>query len=295
MANRNENGKPTIQMCSLPKRRRQRFFLICGSCNVVSIAENTPTKGKAGENNIHMEEEKSVIAVREDHNEDNCEQDDVEESFLDFVKEPKRAALQDVDKLQTVDRNDHGTGISQSTKKICRSSSYPDGYSNHAIGQTWTQQSQDDIYSAETSLQLHEVDKCKKSKEARTKQGKAASKRPNLTRQRIVGSIESSQSQGQLLDQPEVPHTTSLTENSPRSDKQASNMPEIKIDSAVTQPASVEDEKTAKGPATGRWKRVAAIKWKLNRVQGKKMERDVAVANEEYEMMMENLTMYGVL
>ena len=294
MANLNENGKPTIQMCSLPKSRRQRFFLICGSCNVVSIAENTPTKGKAGENSIHMEEEKSVISAREDQNEDKCQHDKEEESFLEFVQEPKRAALQDVDKLQTVDRNDHGTGISQSTK-ICRSSSYHDGNSNHAIGQTWTQRSQDDIASTETSLQLHEVDKCKKSKEARTKQGMAASKRPNLTRQRIVGSIESSQSQGQLLDQPEVPPTTSLTENSPRSDKRASNMPKIKIDGTVAQPASVEDEKTAKGLATGRWKRVAAIKWKLNRVQGKKMERDVAVANEEYEMMMENLTMYGVL
>ena len=263
---------------------------------MVSIAENTPTKGQAGENSIHMEEEKSVIAVREDHNEDNYEQDDVEESYLDFVKEPKRAALQDLDKLQkVVDRNDHGTGITQSTKKICRSSSFHDGNSNHAIGQTWTQQSQDHIASAETSLQLHEVDKCKKSKEARTKQGKAASKRPNLTRQRIVGSIENLQSQGQLLEQPEVPPTTSLTENSPRSDKQASNMPKIKLDSAVAQPASVEDEKTAKGLTTGRWKRVAAIKWKLNRVQGQKVERDAAVANEEYEMMMENLTMYGVL
>lgn len=373
----NENGKPKIQMCSLPKRKRQRYFLICGTCNVVSIAENAPIERKAaGENSLHMEEEeKRFMAVREGQNEEKCthrveyslgpkrsdlqDQDKLQgltkgkvdrngegideekhfiavreaqciqnhmENSLDISRDLRSADLQDQDKLQSLSkgnvvRNGEGMDRSGSTKKTCWRSSDDKYCSSDDVdeqsyaGQTWSKRVQNAFElnsssSTEAPLcngkraiedpQLHKVDAWNDSKEAPTyDQGNSAPKqRPSLTREQAIGSVESSQSQAQLLVENEAPTLTSLTEDSTTGGKQACNAPEIQINGAVAKPSWVEEDpaRATSGISSNRWKRLSALKFKVNRIQGKRVERrDTVVVSEEYEMMMANLKLYGVM
>ncbi|KAJ7363698.1 hypothetical protein OS493_009861 [Desmophyllum pertusum] len=360
----NENGKPKIQMCSLPKRKRQRYFLICGTCNVVSIAENAPIERKAAVKIVYIwKKKKSVfMAVREGQNEEKCthrveyslgpkrsdlqDQDklqgltkgkvdrngegiDEEKHFIavreaQYLKDLRSADLQDQDKLQSLSkgnvvRNGEGMDRSGSTKKTCwrGSSDDVDDQRNvdSCLEQAWSERQQsvfelNSFSSTEPPLcngkraiedpQLHQVDAWKDSKEAPTyDQGNSAPKqRPSLTREQAIGSVESSQSQAQLLVENEAPTLTSLTEDRTTGGKQACNAPEIQINGAVAKPGWVEEDpaRATSGISSNRWKRLSALKFKVNRIQGKRVERrDTVVVSEEYEMMMANLKLYGVM
>lgn len=314
MDKQNEKGKATIQLCSLPKSRRQKFFLICGTCNVVSIAENKPIEGKTGvKNNIGLEEEKRFIAVREaQNNGDKCIPHHVEKSWVDVSKDPiKSSEFQDVDKFQSLQKekaNDIGKGIRRyesTTKKVCWSdrddhdddSDEVDGQSSvHSFpGQEWSKlpqnvHEQNNPSTKETSLKLHGADEstCKNNEEARMQHA-------NLTAKRVAWAADPSQSQAQLLGENTPSSPLPLTENSTHAGKKPSNTPEIKINDALVKPAWSENETRATSTSANRWKRLAPLKFKMNRIQGRRMERDAAIVHEEYEIMMENLKLYGVL
>ena len=288
MAGQDDKRKPMTQL-SLPSRsRRLRFLLICGNCDMVSVADNVKN------NNTRTQEGKNVIAVSENRSEDKHETD-LERPFLEVKEELKSTELQDQDQFErfnqrAFDRNDHESRNQDGIERICCSSDHGKGNCKEKLDVT--QQSQGDFQIAETSLQLHEPDMSEQSGGGRM-QGKPACIRPNLTRQRVVGSVDSFQSQGKLVGEPEIP-TMTIIENSSSDENQTSSLTKVKTNGAAAQSNRVE-EKSPRGSSISPWRRVAALKWKMNKVHVKKMEKDAAVANEEYEMMLENLTLYGVL
>lgn len=314
MEKQNGTGKATIQLCSLPKSRRQRFFLICGTCNVVSIAENIPIEGKKGlKNNTGLEKEKSSIAVRDAQNnaDKGTPPDHAEKSWVDVSDDPiKSSANQDLDKFQSLKKGmaDDFSGrmgkyVNTRKKKVCWSdrddhnnvTDEVDGQNSvdNLPGQERSNVSQNDFEqnsspSRKTSLKLHGADECKNSAEA-------LMQNVNLTAKRVAWSTDPSQSQAQLLDENVPSSPLPLADDSTLPGKTPSNKPEIKIDDAVVKPAWSENEAEVTSTPANRWKRLAPIKFKMNRIQGKRMERDTVTVREEYEMMMENLKLYGVL
>lgn len=259
---------------------------------MVSVADNVKN------NNTSTQEGKNVIAVSENRSEDKHETD-LERPFLKVKEELKSTELQDQDQFErfnqrAFDRNDHQSRNQDGIERICWSSDHGKGNCKERLDVT--QQSQGDFQIAETSLQLHEPDTSEQS--GGRMQGKPPSDqkaciRPNLTRQRVVGSVDLFQSQGKLVGEPEIP-TMTIIENSSSDENQTSSLTKVKTNGAAAQSNRVE-EKSPRGSSISPWKRVAALKWKMNKVHVKKMEKDAAVANEEYEMMLENLTLYGVL
>ena len=309
-----ENGtrKAPIQLCSLPKSRRQRFFLICGTCNVVSIAENTSIEEKTGvQSSTGPKEEKSSIAMRKGQNNgDKCTSDHEEKSSEEVSDDPiKSSANQELDKLQSLKKgmaDDFGgkMGRTVSTKKkVCWSDrDDEDNVTNEVDGQSSVDRlpgqersnvsqsnfAENSLPSRKTSLKLHGAEECKKSEEA-------LMQRVNLTAKCVAWPVDPSQRHAQLLDENVPPSPLRLADNSTLPGKNPSNTPEIKINDAVVKPAWSESEAEVTSTAANRWKLLAPIKFKMNRIQGKRTERDTATVREEYEMMMENLKLYGVL
>lgn len=296
-----EAGKTTIQLCSIPKSRRQRFFLICGTCNIVSIAENTPNDGKTGvKNNTGLEEKKGFTSVREALNDDDkCTPDHEEKSWVDVSNDSsKKSHLDDFQSLKKGMADDlvGKMGRYASTKKkVCWSDrdkhdtckvhdqSSVDSFS----GQERSNPSQSDFEqnkppSRKASLKLHRADE-------RTNSEEALMQRLNPTAKREAWLADPSQSHENVAS------VLPLADNSTLPSKNPSNTPEIKINDAVVKPAWSGDEAEVTTTPANRWKRLAPIKFKINRIQGKRRERDAAVVREEYEIMMENLKQYGVL
>jgi len=297
-----EAGKTTIQLCSVPKSRRQRFFLICGTCNIVSIAENTPIDEKTGaKNNTGLEEEKGFTAVREAlNNDDKCTPDHAVKSCVDVSDDSSKKS--DLEDFQTLKKGmaDDLVGkmgrYASTKKKVCwrdrdkhdtckiHDQSSVDSFS----GQERSNPSQSDFEqnkppSRKASLKLHRADE-------RTNSEEALMQRLNLTAKREAWLADPSQSHenGALSVLP-------LADNSTLPSKNPSNTPEIKINDAVVKPAWSADETEVTTTPANRWKRLAPLKFRINRIQGKRRERDAAVVREEYEIMMENLKQYGVL
>ena len=312
MEKQNGRGKAPIQLCSLPKSRRQRFFLICGTCNVVSIAESTSTEGKTGvQDSTGPKEEKSSIAMHKGQiNGDKSIPDHVETSWEDVSDDPiKSSANQDLDKFQSLKKgmaDDFGgkMGRYASTKKrVCWNDRDDEDNVTDKVDRLSSEDSlpregrsnvpqnsfeQNSLPSRKTSLKLHGADEGKKSEEA-------LMQRVNLTAKCAAWSADPSQSQAQLLAENVPPSPSPLADDSTLPGKSPSNPPEIKINDAVVKPAWCEREAEVTSTAVNRWKLLAPIKFKMNRIQGKRMERDNATVREEYEIMMENLKLYGVL
>ena len=305
MGKQNETGKASIQLCSLPKSRRQRFFLICGTCNVVSIAENTPIEGKTGGNNdAGLEEEKGFTAVREAQKEEKCRPDHAEKSRVDVSNDAIKSS--DLDELQSLKKgmaDDFGGGMGRyasTKKKVCWRDDH-DNVTDEVDGQSsidsfpgqelstplQNDSEQNNHTSRKTSLKLHGADEpCKKNKEA-------LMQRVNLTSPHLAA--DPSQSQAQLLDKNVPSSPLPLADDITLPGKKPFNTPEIKVNDAVVKPAWSENEAEVRRTPANRWKRLAPIKFKMNRTQGKRTERDAATVREEYEIMMENLKQYGVL
>lgn len=313
MEKQNGTEKATIQLCSLPKSRRQKFFLICGTCNVVSIAENTSIEGKTGEQNCTgLKEEKSSIAMRKaQNNGDTCTADHAEKSWVHESDDPiKSSANQDPDKFLSSKKGmpddfDGKMGRYASTKKkVCWSDSdEEDNVTDEVDGQSSEDSlpgqersnvpqnnlEQNSLPTRKTSLQLNGTDECKNSEEA-------LMQRVNLTAKRVAWSADPSPSQAEALDENVAPSPLPLADNnSMLPGKTPTNNPENKINDAVVKPGWSESEAEVTSTAANRWKLLAPIKFKMNRIQSKRMERDTATVREEYEMMMENLKLYGVL
>lgn len=301
MDKQNEKGKPTFQMRSFPKGRRQKWFLICGACNVVSIAENAPIEGNAGLENTDMEDERHFITVREAQKNEKSTSGHVEES------DPRRSQVKGRDKNRKVDGDGQTIERYEGFKKICWSGSNDDDDSDEVddqsgVGsfpeQNWSEPPQNEFEQKtfscrETPLQQHKED----DKDGRMQQYNTSPKsRASLVRKRVAWSMEPPQSQVQLPVENDASSVTPQREDFMRSGKQSSNTPESKTNDAVGKPVWVEKE-PSRAPSTSanRWKRLVALKFKLNRIQTKRMERDDATVHEEYEMMMENLKLYGVL
>lgn len=264
-----ETGKTTIQLCSVPKSRRQRFFLICGTCNIVSIAENTPIDGKTGvKNNTGLEEEKGFTSVRQALNDDDkCTPDHAEKSWLDVSNDSSKKS--DLDNFQSLKKGmaDDLVGkmgrYASTKKKVC-----------------WSDREEHDACKVHDQSIFDE----------RTNSEEALMQRLNLTAKREAWLADPSQSHENV-----ALSALPLADNGTLPSKNPSNTPEIKINDAVVKPAWSEDEAEVKTTPANRWKRLAPIKFKINRIQGKRRERDAAVVREEYEIMMENLKQYGVL
>ena len=312
MDKQNGAGKAAIQLCPLPKSRRQRFFLICGTCNVVSIAENTSIEGKTGvQNSTSLKEEKSSNALRKaQNNGDKCTPDNMEKSWVDVSDDPiNSSAGQDLEEFQSLKKGmaddfDEKMGRSASTKKkVCWSDmDEEDNITDEVGGQSSVDshpgQEQSNVPQAnfeqnslpfrKTSLQLNGTDECKNSEEP-------VMQCVNLTAKRVAWSADPSPSHVQVLDENVPPASLPLADNSTLPGKNPSNTLEIKINDAVVKPAWSENEAEVTSTPANRWKLLAPIKFKMNRIQGKRMERDTATVREEYEMMMENLKLYGVL
>ena len=78
-------------------------------------------------------------------------------------------------------------------------------------------------------------------------------------------------------------------ENSTRGSHEKTNVPEIQINGTESKHAWHEEEKPLPG---SRWKRIVALR--TNTGRGKKMQRDSATINEEYELIVSTLKEYGV-
>ena len=311
MEKQNGTGKATIQLCSLPKRRRQRFFLICGTCNVVSIAENTPVEGKTGAKNstVLKEEKSSAVLCEAQNNEDKCTQDHAEKSRVDMSDDPiKSSADQDLDKFPSLKKGmaDNLSGrmgrSGRTKKKVCWSdrddqstvTDEVDGQSSDSLpGQQRSNVPQNNFEqnsppSRKTSLKLHGASERKNSEET-------LRQCMNFTAKRVAWSADPSQSQAQLLDEKVPSSPLPLADNSTLPGKEPSNTTEINNNDAIVKPAWSENEAEVVSTAANRWKRLAPIKFRMNRIQSKRTERDIATVREEYEIMMENLKLYGVL
>ena len=349
----NEKGKATIQMFSLSKSRRKNFFLLCGSCNVVSIAGNAATEEKAGADNKDMPDEKRCIGLGEGQN------DDIRTTYHNEEKSNLRLEFKDLDKSQSVGNGRQGQTMErhEGITKICWSRSDNDDEVDGQSGvESFVEQKWSELPRNNLKQQLHEAEDWEGGKDARMQQTASPKRRAKLITKRIAcyRSAEPSKGQSQVLVENEPPSpplmkdsmysdksapspplmkdsmysdksapspplmkdsmysdksapsppltkdsmysdksppSPPLTKHSMYSGKQASYKPESKTNDA----AWVEKEPGATGTPANRWKRLASLKFKLNRIDGKRMERDDATIHEEYEMMMENLKMYGVL
>ena len=293
MEKQNGTGKATIQLCSLPKRRRQRFFLICGTCNVVSIAEHTSIEENTGfRNSTDLERETSTTAVHEaQKNGYRYTPDHVIDVSDDPIKTP---ANQGLDKFQSVKKgmaDDFGGRMGRyasTKKKVCWSDN---GEQDNVTFEVHGQSSVDSFPGQElsnlqqnnfeknnppsrkTSLKLHGAE-CMNNEEG-------LMQRVSLTTKRLAWSADPSQSQAQLLDETVPSSPLPLADNSSLPGKNPSNTPKTKINDAVVKPAWSESEAEVTSTPVNRWKLLAPIRFKMNRIQGKRMERDTATVREE--------------
>ena len=289
------------------RRRHSRFFL-CGLCNVVSIAENTSHQENAREHYGHEEKEKFFVAVRESRNEDkhtvgrstfesrlnlSSEDEESEESqemnqslpqgtvacdeegmkIMGCIR--KKICLNAGEDLENMNyKNEGDADVEKDSIDSCSDKVLP-RTSHNVLAQR-------DSISRPVMLckdkmtidsqELNQVEKMENEKD-KQKQGNSA---PKSTESQILEQDPS------LL----LPTTKKLMGRS----KQASKLPEIKINDTLMKPAWIEEQPTSPG---NRWKRVVALKVKVKK--GQRIHRDSATINEEYELMIENLKQYGVL
>lgn len=295
MEKKNEKGKPTIEISSLPKSKRKKIFLVCGSCNVVSIAGNAAIEGKAGADNKDMPDKKRCTAVGE------AQSDDIRSTYHNGEKSNLRPEFKDLDKLQSLRNGPQGQTMErhEGVTKICWSRSDNDDDDDEVDGQSsvesFVEQKWSELPQNNLKQQLHEAEDWENGKDARMQQTASPKRRPKLKTKRIALPVEPLKGQSQVFVENEPP-SPPLMKDSMYSGKQASYKPETsKMNDAVVKPALVENGPGATGTPGNRWKRLASLKFKFNRIDGKRMERDDETVHEEYEMMMENLKMYGVL
>ncbi|KAJ7309267.1 hypothetical protein OS493_040306 [Desmophyllum pertusum] len=314
MNKRNENGKPKIQMCTLPKRKRQRYFLICGTCDVVSIAENAPIERKAaGENSLHMkEEEKRFIAVREGQNAEKCTH------RVEYSLGPKKDQIYKIKTSFRAYRKEtlFVTGKKWTDLEVPRRHVGAVAMINIAVPMMLTNRATQDKHGQKRLFQnAFELNSSSKQLKipncTKLTHGTIAKKRQRTIRAIVL-----------LNNDPASQENRLLARSSPRKVKRnfslkmrlqplhlslkiarlaankPCNAPEIQINGAVAKPSWVEEDpaRATSGISSNRWKRLSALKFKVNRIQGKRVERrDTVVVSEEYEMMMANLKLYGVM
>lgn len=295
---KNDKGT-THQLTSQSRRRPPRFFL-CGICNIVSIAENTPSQENTSENNVHAAgKEKRFATVREAQNKDQSTLErNTSESELNLSsKDEQSAELQEPNRIQSLTQKkavldgERMKKIESSRKKICWNAGEElENFERDIDAEKHTVDSSTDQVSSRTlqngsdqgdfscteidSPELHQDEECEN--ETRSQPDNSVPKDPKFfVRKHFLESVETTESE--------------LMAFAPVA-KQASNVPEIKINGNTVKPTWSEEEPVSPG---SRWKRVIALKANANR--GKRRQRDSATINEEYDMMMENLKQYGVL
>lgn len=290
---------------------------------MVSIAENTSHQENAREHYGHEEKEKFFVAVREGRSEDkhtvgrstsesrlnlSSEDEESEESQEMNQSLPqgtvacdeegmkkmgcirKKICLNAGEDLENMNcKNEGDADVEKDSIDNCSGKVLP-RTSHNALAQRDSISRPDMLCKGKMTIDSQELNQLEKmeNEKDKQKQGNSAPKNPKIFPREIFWeSVESTECQ--ILEQDPsllLPTTKKLMGRS----KQASKLPEIKINDTLIKPAWIEEQPTSPG---NRWRRAVALKMKAKK--GQRIHRDSATINEEYELMIENLKQYGVL
>lgn len=306
----NENGFQS-------RKKRPRFFL-CGICNVVSIDENTANKRDTTENTAQRDGEKHLSSTMASNK-------DTERSLHTHTSEFS------LNTKHSISRDAEDTGLKVLTQTQGSSQMMVSRYGEEV--ETF-RRAEGKICWKECLKKLENFDRYKDGKiidKDSSDRGLISSKSSQKVSEQENLNCEEISSKGEMASGPsDVPvdglenekdnerqkrnpspkdlktfvtasghnlesfESTEANfapdnENSTRGSHKKTNVPETQINGTEFKHAWREEEKPLPG---SRWKRIVALR--TNSGRGKKMQRDSATINEEYELIVSTLKEYGV-
>ena len=300
------------------RKKRPRFFL-CGICNVVSIAENTANERDTTEDTAQRDEEKrlsSTMARNKDT--ERSLHTDTSESSLNTkhfisrdVEDTGLKALAQTQSSSQMMVSRYGEEVEtfrRAEGKICRNECLKklENFDSDKDGKIIDKDSSDrGLISSKSSQKVPEKENlnCEEisSKGEMASGPSEALPVDGLENEKDNGMQKRNSSPKDLKTFVPVSGHTSESfestetnfapenENSTRGSHEKTNVPEIQINGTESKHACHEEEKPLPG---SRWKRIVALR--TNSGRGKKMQRDSATINEEYELIVSTLKEYGV-
>lgn len=306
----NENGFQS-------RKKRPRFFL-CGICNVVSIDENTANKRDTIENTAQRDGEKhlsSTMASNKDTerslhthtsefslNTKHSISRDAEDTGLKALTQTQGSSQMMVsrygEEVETFRRAEGKICWKECLKKL-------ENFERYKDGKIIDKDSSDrGLISSKSSQKVSEQENL--NCEEISSKGEMASgpsdapvdglenekdnerQKRNPSPKDLKTFVTASGHNLESFESTEANFAPD-NENSTRGSHKKTNVPEIQINSTEFKHAWHEEEKPLPGR---RWKRIVALR--TNSGRGKKMQRDSATINEEYELIVSTLKEYGV-
>ena len=299
------------------RKKRPRFFL-CGICNVVSIAENTANERDTTEDTTQRDEEKrlSSTMARNKDTERSLHTDtsesspntkhfisrDVEDTGLKALAQTQSSSQMMVsrygEEVETFRRAQGKICWNECLKKLENFDSRKDGkiIDNDSSDRGFILSKSSQTVSEQEKTNCEEI-----SSKGEMASGPSEAPVDGLENEKDNGRQKRDSSPKDLKTfVPVSGHRLELfesteanfapdNENSSRGSHKKTNVPEIQINGTESKHAWHEEEKPLPG---SRWKRIIALR--TNSGRGKKMQRDSATINEEYELIVSTLKEYGV-
>lgn len=279
------------------RKKRPRFFL-CGICNVVSIAENTANERDTTEDTAQRDEEKRLSSTM-------ARNKDTERSLH---TDTSLAQTQSSSQMMVSRYGEEVETFRRAEGKICRNECLKklENFDSDKDGKIIDKDSSDrGLISSKSSQKVPEKENlnCEEisSKGEMASGPSEALPVDGLENEKDNGMQKRNSSPKDLKTFVPVSGHTSESfestetnfapdnENSTRGSHEKTNVPEIQINGTESKHACHEEEKPLPG---SRWKRIVALR--TNSGRGKKMQRDSATINEEYELIVSTLKEYGV-
>ena len=299
------------------RKKRPRFFL-CGICNVVSIAENTANERDTTEDTAKRDEEKrlsSTMARKKDterslHTDTSESSLNTKHSISRDVEDTGLKALAQTQSSSQMMESRYGEEVEtfrRAQGKICWNECLKklENFDSNKDGKIIDNDSSDrGFILSKSSQKVSEQEKinCKEtSSKGDMASGPSEAPVDGLVNEKDNGRQKRDSSPKDLKTfVPVSGHNLELfesteanfapdNENSTRGSHKKTNVPEIQINGTESKHAWHEEEKPLPG---SRWKRIVALR--TNSGRGKKMQRDSATINEEYELIVSTLKEYGV-
>ena len=299
------------------RKKRPRFFL-CGICNVVSIDESRATERDTNENTAQKDEEKrlsSTMASNKDterslHTDTSQSSLNTKHSISRDVEDTGLKALAQTQSSSQMMVSRYGEEVEtfrRAQGKICWNECLKklENFDSNKDGKIIDNDSSDrGLILTKSSQKVSEQEKinCEEiSSKGEMASGPSEAPVDGLENEKDNGRQKRDSSPKDLKTfVPVSGHSLELfesteanfapdNENSTRVSHKKTNVPEIQINGTESKHAWNEEEKPLPG---SRWKRIVALR--TNSGRGKKMQRDSATINEEYELIVSTLKEYGV-
>lgn len=299
------------------RKKRPRFFL-CGICNVVSIAENTVNERDTTEDTAQRDEEKrlsSTMARNKDterslHTDTSESSLNTKHSISRDVEDTGLKALAQTQSSSQMMVSRYGEEVEtfrRAQGKICWNECLKklENFDSNKDGKIIDNDSSDrGLILTKSSQKVSEQEKinCEEiSSKGEMASGPSEAPVDGLENEKDNGRQKRDSSPKDLKAfVPVSGHSLELfesreanfapdNENSTRGSHKKTTVPEIQTNGTESKHAWNEEEKPLPG---SRWKRIVALR--TNSGRGKKMQRDSATINEEYELIVSTLKEYGV-